>query len=123
MSQIHKVIKLNAPFKIFEFTPFQLLLLVGSAIGALIIGANLPKDCKVGNLPGGLFVFLGMVGVALMLGKMSELKPWIWWRNMILYKLKLEPTIYLPKPEAAPIYPDPNIIEVKKKVDEYYVEA
>jgi hypothetical protein len=123
MSQIHKVIILNQSFKIFDFTPFQLLLLVISVIGAFIVTANLPKDCKIGNLPGGLFVFVGMVGLAMVLGKMSEFKPWIWWKNVILYRLKLEPMIFLPKPEEAPIYPDPTIIEAKKKVDEYYVEA
>jgi hypothetical protein len=128
MSQIHKVINLKQSFKIFDQTPVQLILLAGSLVGALIIMNTLPKDCKIvlpggQSLPGGLFAFIGMIGLGIVLGRMSELKPWIWWKNVFLYRLKLEPVVWLPKPEPAPVYPDPTIIEAKKKVDEYYVEA
>ncbi len=123
MSQVHKVIVLNKPLKIFEQTPIQLFLLVGSIIGALLIATSLPKEWKFNNVPAGVFVFVGIVGAAIVLGKMSEVKPWMWWKNMVLYRLNIVPKTFVPKPEPAPLYPDPNIIESKKKSEQYYVEA
>lgn len=123
MSQVHKVIVLNKPLKIFEFTPIQLGMLVVAIIGGLLIATNMPKEWKFNNVPAGVFVFVGVVGAAMVLGKMSEVKPWMWWRNMVIYRLGIVPNTFVPKPEPAPLYPDPNIIETKKKTEGYYVEA
>ena len=123
MSQVHKVIVLNKPLKIFDFTPIQLIMIVTSVIGSLVIAGNLPKEWKFNNVPAGVFVFVGMVGAAIVLGKMSEVKPWLWWKNLLLYRLHVVPSTFIPKPEPAQLYPDPNIIESKKKTEQYYVEA
>ena len=123
MSQVHKVIVLNKPLKIFEFTPFQLILLVGSVILALIAASKCPKEWKFNGVPGGAWVAIGIVCVALVLVKMSELKPWAWWKNLMIYRMRLVPNIFLPKPEPAPLYPDPTIIEPKKRSEEFYVES
>lgn len=123
MSQVHKVIVLNKPLKIFEFTPIQLAMLVIAIIGGLLIASNMPKEWKFNNVPAGVFVFVAVVGAAMVLGKMSEVKPWMWWKNLIVYRLGLAPNMFVPKPEPAPLYPDPNIIETKKKTEQYYVEA
>jgi hypothetical protein len=123
MSQVHKVIVLNKPLKIFEFTPIQLIMVVGSIIGGLVVAGNMPKEWKFNNVPAGVFVFVAIVGAALVLGKMSEVKPWMWWKNLLLYRLGLVPKVFIPKPEPAPLYPDPNINESKKKSEQYYVEA
>jgi hypothetical protein len=54
---------------------------------------------------------------------MSEVKPWAWWRNLVLYRLKMVPTEFLPHPEPAQEYPDPTIIDVKKRSSDIYVDA
>jgi hypothetical protein len=98
-------------------------MLVTSIIGGLLIASNMPKDWKFNNVPAGVFVFVAVVGAAMVLGKMSEVKPWMWWKNMLFYRLGIIPSVFVPKPEPAPLYPDPTIIETKKKSDGYYVEA
>jgi len=124
MSQIHKVIILNKPLKIFDFTPFQLILMFFSTITAFAVAGNVPSTWKLPNgLPVGFVLGLLIFCAAIVVVKMSEVKPWVWWRNMITYKLKLAPTSYLPKPEPGQLYPDPTIMDVKKKSDQYYVES
>ncbi|HEY9679462.1 MAG TPA: hypothetical protein V6C76_15750 [Drouetiella sp.] len=123
MSQVHKVIVLNKPLKIFEFTPIQLIMLIIAIVGGLLIATNMPKEWKFNNVPAGVFVFVAVVGAAMVLGKMSEVKPWQWWRNLVFYRLGLISDQFIPKPEEAPIYPDPTIVEAKKKTERYYVEA
>ncbi|HEY9732652.1 MAG TPA: hypothetical protein V6C89_12110 [Drouetiella sp.] len=123
MSQVHKVIILNKPLKIFDFTPIQLIMHVIAIITALLMATNMPKEWKFNNVPAGVFVFVAIVGASIVLGKMSEVKPWSWWKNMVLYRLGLVPNLFVPKPEPAPLYPDPNIIDSKKKTEQYYVEA
>jgi hypothetical protein len=123
MSQAHKVIILNKPLKIFDFTIIQLVLMFFSLLGAFGIATQIPKDWKWNGLPGSALVFIVIVCIMLALVKMSEVKPWTWWKNLLLYRLKAVPTVYMPKPEPAPIYPDPNIIEVKKREDANYVDA
>ncbi len=123
MSQVHKVIILNKPLKIFDFTPIQLIMHVIAIITGLILASNMPKEWKFNNVPAGVFVFVAVVGASIVLGKMSEVKPWLWWKNMVMYRLGLVPNLFVPKPEPAPLYPDPNIIESKKKTEQYYVEA
>ncbi len=123
MSQAHKVIILNKPLKIFDFTIIQLILMFFSLLVAFGISTQIPKEWKWNGLPGPILVFILIICIMLALVKMSEVKPWTWWKNLILYRLKAVPTVYMPKPEVAPIYPDPNIIEVKKREDANYVDA
>ncbi len=124
MSQVHKVIILNKPLKIFDFTPFQLILLVAATVTALLVGTNIPKDWKVGNLPAGFLAGLLIFCAAIVGVKMSEVKPWIWWKNNLLYRLGMVPKVFIPRPEDPPhIYPDPSIIEAKKASDDYYVQS
>lgn len=123
MSQAHKVIILNKPLKIFEFTIIQLILLFFSLLAAFGIATQIPKEWKINGIPGGFAVGITIFCVMLALVKMSEVKPWAWWRNMVLYRLRAVPTIFIPKPEEAPIYPDPNIIEVNKKAEKNYVDV
>jgi hypothetical protein len=123
LSQAHKVIILNKPLKIFDFTIIQLVLMFFSLIIAFAIASQVPKEWKWNGLPGSALVFIVIVCIMLALVKMSEVKPWAWWKNLLLYRLKAVPIVYMPKPEPAPIYPDPNIIEVKKREDANYVDA
>jgi len=123
MSQIHKVILLNKPLKIFDFTPLQLVLMFMSTIAAFWVGSSIPQGWKVGNLPTGFVVGMLILCAAIVLVKMSEVKPWAWWRNLLLYRLNMVPTVFLPRPEPGQLYPDPTIIDAKKRSDEYYVES
>jgi hypothetical protein len=123
MSVIQKVILLNKPLKIFEFTPFQLVLMVLSVIAALLLGGKVPAGWKVGNLPAGFIVGLLVVCGAIVFVKASEVKPGQWWRNRFLYSLKFLPRQYFPSPEPAEIYPDATIIDTGKRnqSSEFYI--
>jgi uncharacterized membrane protein len=124
VSQIHRVIILNKPLKIFDFTPFQLILMFAATITSFLVAGNVPRDWKLPNgLPVGFVCGLLIFCVAIVVVKMSEVKPWVWWRNMITYKLGLVPLQYLPRPEPGIPYPDPTIMDVKKRTDQYYVDA
>ena len=123
MSQVHKVINLKTPIKIFGgYTIKQILLLaVGLAIG-IFLATKTPSNWKVAHLPAGLFVFVVTIGIAGALSFFTEVKPLPWWRNLFLYRLGFSPKVYIPKPEVPPIYPDPTIIE-KVVQDEFYIES
>jgi uncharacterized membrane protein required for colicin V production len=123
MSQIHRVILLNKPLKIFDFTPLQLILMFTATILSFVIGSNIPGNWKINGLPVGFLIGMTIFCAALAFVKMSEFKPWPWWRNRILYPLKLIPTEFLPHLEPAQLYPDPTIMDVKKASDDYYVDA
>jgi len=124
MSQIHKVILLNKPLKIFDFTPFQLILMFCATITAFIVASNIPQSYKLPNgLPVGFVVGMLIFCGAIVVVKMSEVKPWAWWRNLVLYRLNMVPTVFLPRPEPGQLYPDPTIIDAKRRADEYYVES
>lgn len=122
MSQVHKVINLKEPFKIFGLTIKQAIALAIGALMGFFIASKLPGDWKIGNLPAGLFVFIGFVSLGGALGFMTELKPMAWWRNNFIYRLGLAPLVYIPRPEPGQIYPDPTIID-KKDQEEFYVES
>jgi hypothetical protein len=120
---MHKVIILNKPLKVFDFTIVQLVMMFFSVIISFVVSSWVPKEWKFNGMPGQAVTFIILICIAIALVKMSEIKPWGWWINNILYRLKIVPTIYLPRSESAPIYPDPTIIEPKKKSDDNYVEA
>ncbi|MBI1269669.1 hypothetical protein GC174_04470 [bacterium] len=122
MSQVHKVINLKTPLKVFGFTVKQIILLALGVILGFLLASKLPHDWKVGHLPAGLFAFVGVVGVSCALSFMTEVKPMPWWRNAFLYRLKLVPDVFIPKPEDAPLYPDPTIIE-KSVGEEFYIDS
>ena len=122
MSQVHKVINLKTPLKVFGFTIKQIILLALGVILGFLLASKMPSSWKVGHLPAGLFAFVGIVGVAGALSFMTEVKPMGWWRNAFLYRLKLVPTTFIPKPEKPVIYPDPTIIE-KSVAEEFYIES
>jgi hypothetical protein len=96
-----------------------------AAIGlltAFFLGSKVPHDWKLHNIPAGFLFGLIIFCVSLVLGRMTELKPIVWWRNNFLYGLRMMPTLYLPKPEELThIYPDPTI-EERGHIEEYYVE-
>ncbi len=123
MSQMHKVIILNKPLKVFDFTIIQLGMMFFAVLLSFAAATQVPKDVKVNGMPGGAVLFIVLICAAIALVKMSEIKPWGWWRNMLVYRMKMVPTVWMPHPEVAPIYPDPTIIEVKKKSEENFVEA
>ncbi len=114
---------MNKPLKIFDFTIIQLVLLFFSCLGAFGIATQVPKEWKFNGMPGGAVVFIIIICIMLALVKMSEVKPWTWWTNLLLYRLRIVPTVFIPKAEPAPIYPDPTIMEVKKSADDNYVNA
>lgn len=119
MSQIHRVIILNKPFQFgfagYRFTIIQWLLLAAGLAASFYFASQAPKEWKVANgIPGGVVVFIAMMGVSMVLVTMSQVKPLIWWKNSIGYRLGLMPRIFMSKPEAAPTYPSGNIMELKR---------
>src|SRR5262249_46893747 len=111
MSRIHRVLLLNKPFKVtifnMSFTPVQWLILVLALVAAFMLStAPFPKEWKVANAPVGVFVFVGIVGAVAVLIQAMEMKPLVWWKNQILYRLRVKPLLFLPHPEPAPTYLD-----------------
>jgi hypothetical protein len=123
MSQMHKVIVLNKPLKVFDFTIIQLGLMFFSILLAFFAASQVPKDVKINGMPGGVVVLIILLCIAIALVKMSEVKPWSWWINAFAYRINAVPTVWMPHPEIAPIYPDPTIIEPKKKGEDNYIDA
>jgi len=123
MSVVQKVVILNKPLKILEFTPFQWVLMVLSACAAFIIWQKVPGDWKVGNLPAGFLLGLLVVCAAIVFVRATEIKPARWWMNVIFYRLKFIPNRFLPHPEPAPLYPDATIIDAPKRSEtaEFYI--
>ncbi|MDZ4834160.1 MAG: hypothetical protein SGJ27_10325 [Candidatus Melainabacteria bacterium] len=121
MSQVHRVINLREPFKIFSMTLHQIGFLAVGILIAFALGSRVPGDWKLGNIPAGLVLGIFVVCLAIVAGGFTELKPMVWWRNMLSYRLGLVPRLYIPKSEAGQIYPDPTIIE-RSDAEEFYVE-
>jgi len=121
LSRVHKVIVLNKPFKIWDFTIRQLLMLVIAVAISVTLLSRVPQGWKIGNLPANILLAILFFCFCLPMVKFTDLKPMGWWKNIILYKCKLAPTEYIPRPEEAAIYPDPTIIEPKKRSEEYFI--
>lgn len=122
MSQVHKVINLREPFRLFQMTLGQIGLAAVGLLTAFFFGSKVPHDWKLHNLPVGFIVGLIIFCISLVLGRMTELKPIVWWRNNFLYGMGIVPKLFLPKPEELPYpYPDPSI-EEKISHEEYYIE-
>ncbi len=121
MSRVHKVIVLNKPFKLWDFTVRQLLMRVVSICISLYILSSVPQQWKVGNLPANILLAIVFFCVCLPAVKFTDLKPINWWRNLLLYKLRIVPTTFIPRPEPGRIYPDPTIQEPRKKSDDFYI--
>lgn len=122
MSLVHRVIKLNEPFKIRGYTVSQWILMAVALGLAFFLGTKVPQDWKVGNLPVGFLVGLAIFCGAIVFISATQMRPISWWRNAVLYKLKLIPSVYLPHPEEGAIYPDPSIEDEGKREDNAYVE-
>lgn len=50
MSQVHKVINLKTPLKVFGFTVKQIILLALGVILGFLLASKMPHDWKVGHL-------------------------------------------------------------------------
>lgn len=122
MSQVHKVINLKTPLRVFGLTIKQLIFTVIGVVAGFFFATKCPGDWKVGNLPAGLFAFIGSVSLGAAAGFMTEIKPIAWWKNSFGYKLGLFNRVYIPRPMEGQIYPDPTIIE-RQIAEEYYVES
>ena len=124
MSLVHKVIILNKPLKIRGFSFGQWAILAVSVSLAFFLAFKCPTDWKLGNLPLGVFVWVGIVGIAMVGVNAAEFKPFAWWRNLLLYKLLgISPKNYFPHVEQEThIYPDPDVIDPLKREDEGYIE-
>ena len=123
MSQMHKVIILNKPLKVMDFTIIQWGLMSFAVLLAFAASSQVPKEVKINGMPGSVVIFIILICAAIALVKMSEIKPWSWWINMAAYRMNVVPTVWMPHPEVAPIYPDPTIIEARKRSEDNYVEA
>ncbi len=121
MSQVHKVIILNQPLKIRGYSISQWLLLVLGLITAFILGSNVPGNWKIGNLPAGFLVGLSVFCLVIVFVFAFEIKPYLWWRNLILYRLNLLPRVFRPSIEPSQTYPEPVTNEPTNRPDEYYV--
>ena len=124
MSLVHKVIILNKPLKIRGFTVGQWIILAVSVGLGFLLAFKVPQDWKLGNLPVGLFVWVIIVGGAMVGVNAAEFKPFAWWRNVLLYKvLGTLPRAYFPHIEMQPqLYPDPDVIDPIKRDDEGYIQ-
>ncbi|MBY0358999.1 MAG: DUF4407 domain-containing protein [Candidatus Obscuribacterales bacterium] len=124
MSIVHKVIVLNTPLKIRGYTVPQWILLAVSVGLAFFIGAKVPPDWKIGNLPLGLFVGLAIFSVAIVFIFAAETKPMAWWRNFFLYRIfNTMPKAYYPHiEEQTQLYPDPDLVDAPKREEGGYIE-
>lgn len=120
MSQVHRVINLREPFKLFGMTIRQIGWLAIGIVLAFAVASRIPGEIKIANIPAGFWVGLAVVCMSIVVGSFTDLKPLVWWRNMIAYRLGLLPTLFIPKAEDAPLYPDPTIIE-RSDAEEFYV--
>lgn len=122
MSQVHRVLVLNKPFKIRGMTIMQWITMAAATAIAIFVGTKvIPNNWKLGNIPAGLPVGILVWGAAYGYVTATETKPIAWWRNRILYALKIYPNLYLPKREEGVLYPDPSIREAVKREDQSYV--
>jgi uncharacterized membrane protein required for colicin V production len=121
MSQIHKVIDLKQPLKIFDFTPFQIIVMAFGLIGGLIAGTQNYGNAKVNGLPVGFLIGLLIFCVSMVISHMAQIKPFVWWKSMVIYKLKLAPTIYMPHPEEPIEYLDASMGDSKYRKDDGFL--
>lgn len=124
MSLVHRVIILNKPLKIRGFTfPQWFILAVAVGLG-FFLAFKVPQDWKLGNLPIGVFVWVIIVGGAMVGVNAAEFKPIAWWRNLFLYKLfNTLPRAYYPHVEEKTwVYPDPDVIDPIRREEEGYLE-
>jgi hypothetical protein len=124
MSVVQRVIVLNKPFKIRGYTIPQWLVLGLASVVALFVATKVvPNDWKINGAPAGVFAFVIVLGAGIAYVSATQMKPVAWWRNKFLYGLKVVPDVYLPKREEAQVYPDPTIIEPRKREDQNYIEV
>jgi hypothetical protein len=123
MSVVQKVVILNKPLKILEFTPFQWLVMGLAACVACLAFQKVPADLKLANVSLNIWVAILIICAAIVFVKATEIKPMQWWFNMIFYRLRFLPVKYMPHPETAPLYPDATIIDAQKKGEtlEFYI--
>lgn len=121
MSVVQRVIILNKPFKIRGYTVMQWIILAVALALAFLIGSKIPHDWKLGNIPAGFLVGLLIFCGAIVFVSATQMRPMLWWKNVILYKLGIAPSLFLPHHEEGQPYPDPTIIEPVKREDQPYV--
>ncbi len=121
MSVVQRVIILNKPFKIRGYTVMQWIILAVALALAFLIGSKIPHDWKLGNIPAGFLIGLVIFCGAIVFVSATQMRPMLWWKNVILYKLGIAPTLFLPHHEEGQLYPDPTIIEPAKREDQPYV--
>lgn len=127
MSQVHRVILLNEPYKLsllgFSYTLAQWAIMFLSFVLAFVVGFQIPPQIKIGNLPLCFLVGLGIFCAGMVLVQSQQMKAFAWWKNMFRYRLGLIQKVYLPTTEDGTIYPDPTVIdEDHKKQEEFYVK-
>jgi len=121
MSQIHKVIDLKQPLKIFDFTPFQILVMAIGLILGFIAGTQNYGNAKLANIPVGFWIGLFIFSGSMVLSHMAQIKPFVWWKSMIIYKLKLMPVVYMPHPEPANEYLDASLSDSRHKKNDGFL--
>jgi hypothetical protein len=122
MSQVHRVVILNKPLKIRGYTPWQWGLGTVALAVAFWSFSLFPHEWKIANLPVGFIVGLLIFCAALVFISASQMKPALWWRNSIMYRLGLLPVKFLPRVLPAQIYPDKTIIDSARKEQTAYIE-
>lgn len=126
MSVVRKVELLNTPYRFYGLTIGQLLVLVLAVLAGIYSWTNMPNaNLKVFNgLPLGFLVCMAIVCGAMVFVFANQIKPLQWWKNKMLYTLRLRPSMYVPCRQPAHIYPDANIIEgTTQKTSEFSVLA
>jgi len=113
MSVVRKVELLNIPYRFYGLTLWQILLLCLSAFMGFQAAIHVPNVKVFNGLPLGFLVFMAIFCGAMVFVFANQIRPWQWWRNKLLYTLRLRPTMYVPRQEPAHVYPDATIIEAK----------
>ena len=122
MAQVHRVILLNKPLKIWGNTIMQWVMLALALAVSFMAFSSIPQQWKIGNLPTGILVGISLFMLSIVFIHAPQVKPSVWWKNKILYSLGKMPTKFFPRPEPAQEYPDSSIIEPLKQQDRYYVQ-
>ena len=121
MSISQRVVILNKPLKIYNYTIIQWIVLAGTLVLALLVGFHMPGNIKVANLPLGFWLGLTIFCLGIVFVHAVQMKPFAWWRNQIFYHLDIYPKLVLPHVENGNIYPDATIVEISTTDNGNYV--
>ena len=75
MSISQRVVILNKPLKIYNYTIIQWIVLAGTLVLALLVGFHMPGNIKVANLPLGFWLGLTIFCLGIVFVHAVQMKP------------------------------------------------